>query len=381
MLREGGKSFLSVIAVAVGIFSVSLISGLGETMEGLVEDKVTEMGLGGIAVYTTDKNESIIDNDILSYVKGKVSDIKGITPLIVESGSVMVRGNSKSAVFLGVNGEIDDVFHIKILHGQLFNHADIAAKARTVIVDSEFAQEHYQRTNIVGKKLILRINSIREEFTVAAVIGSQKKGLETMAGIDLPILTYVPYTVIHELTGTNTSDKVMISCMGNLSESEVAEDTARQLGMVNGIKYKYENINSYISSLWDIVDIIKTFVGSVAGISLLVGGIGIMNSMTYTVDSRKKDIGICMALGERRRSILLRFLSEAVILCGFGGALGILLLEALAAAVNINLGIQLNIPAEILFKNISIAFLCGIIFGILPAYRASRLEPIEIIER
>ena len=111
VLREGGKSFLSVIAVAVGIFSVSLISGLGETMEGLVEDKVTEMGLGGIAVYTTDKNESIIDNDILSYVKGKVSDIKGITPLIVESGSVMVRGNSKSAVFLGVNGEIDDVFH------------------------------------------------------------------------------------------------------------------------------------------------------------------------------------------------------------------------------------------------------------------------------
>lgn len=380
VVRSRSKSLLSVIAISVGVFSVSMISSLGETVGTLVEEKVLETGLGGIAVFTDDAAMSVVNDGVLEYIENKVEGIKGITPFLLENGSTIMRGTVKKAAFIGVGSQFEDVVHVNVLYGDLFNDADIAAKARVAIVDEEFAMEYYKRANIIGKKLVFRLNGIREEFVITAVISSQKHGLESMTGMSLPTLIYLPYTTIYDISGKNTSDKIIISCAENLNESDIAAETARELGMFNNIKYKYENIDSYISGLWDMVDIVKMFVSAVAAISLFVGGIGIMNSMMYTVDSRKNDIGICIALGEKRRSIMMRFLIEAVMLCVSGGALGLGMIGLSAIGLKM-LNIDFSISWAILLKSLGTSFACGIIFGIVPAHNAARFDPIDIINK
>ena len=136
-----------------------------------------------------------------------------------------------------------------------------------------------------------------------------------------------------------------------------------------------------MDGLWDAVELVRTFVKTVSAISMAVGGIGIMNCMLYAVDARRSELGICMALGEGRRSILLRFITEAVILCLTGGLIGAGATFAVITAVNRALHVAIAIPLRAYLQSGALSFGCGIFFGLAPAFKASRLDPIHAMTR
>lgn len=379
VLRGGRKSLLSVIAISVGIFSVCLISGMGEAAANEVREKVSETGLSGITIYPSSGGYSVSQRE-LKLISG-IKDVKAVSPFIYKSGSVLKNSESHAAAFVGVNEDIKDVFNMTLLHGDFFTQSDISSSEKTAVVDDKLALELYQRTNIVGKELSFTSGAFKEKFKVVGVIRSQKQGIESMMGAKLPNIIYIPHTALNEMAENDHNDKIAVSCMAGADERSVADSITRKLSFDNNITFEYENINEYISGLWDIVDIIKLFIKGVAAVSLIVGGIGIMNSMLFTVDARRADIGVCMALGESRKSISLRFLSEAVILCILGGIIGILITLASTAAIKEIADITINIPIKVFIKCIGLSAICGCVCGIIPASRAAKLNPIDIIAR
>lgn len=380
--RGGKKSFLSIIAIAVGIFSVCLISGLGEAAADEVELRVSETGLGGITIYPdSSEQQRLISDETIDMISESVDGLKAISPFVIYTGSISQRKGTKSSAIIGVNNSISKIFNIDMLYGDYFTPEQVSSKAKVIIVDNTFAESMYERENIIGKQISVNIENIRQNFEVIGVIRSQKKGIESLAQMSLPNIIYMPYTTLNELTGHSLSDKIAISCFSSYDENTIAEEITQKLTFENQAKYVYENINGYISGLWEIIDIVKLFIKAVAAISLLVGGIGIMNCMLYTIDSRRSDIGICMALGETKRSILGRFLSESVILCACGGMLGIGLTFSAVFILRECYGLSLNIQTTTFIYSGLLSLICGLTFGIVPAYNAAKLDPIDVIIR
>lgn len=381
ILRGGRKAVLSVLAIAVGIFSVCLISGAGTLASSEIEARITETGLGGITVFPSKTGESTISKAQLDALTHEIDGLRAVTPFTIQNAALIHRGKQRSVALIGVNPAISEVFTLRLLHGRLFSQADMAADSAYLLIDTRMADLLYARENVVGKSLQLNIEGRTLRAEIIGVIASQKEGLEGMLGVSLPNLIYVPYTLLDSIAGSTQTEQIALSCFAEADPETTAEAVVRYLHLSNHTKYKYENLNRYISSLYEIMDILQVFIEGVAGVSLLVGCLGIMNCMLYTIDARSCEIGICKALGEPRSSILLRYLTEAVIICMLGSLCGISATKIILWFLKGFTGIGLHIPVRTLIQSTGLAFVCGILSGILPALRASNLDPIEVIIR
>ena len=375
----GRKNLLSIVAIAVGIFSLCFISGLGDAAAEDIRQRVSQIGLGGITIYPKTSEKYQITDDILNNIKAR-KEIRAATPFIYSAASLRCdhSKSEKTAVF-GVDSDIDDVFSMELMYGSYFSMPQVASGEKSMIIDDTLAQKLYSRDNIIGKHLTMSIDGVSGDFVVSGIIRSQKKGLESLIQIDIPTIVYIPYTTLNEMTGHSSIDKVAVSCTNNSQENNIADSIIRELYFDTGEKFAYENLNEYISGFTEIVDIVKLFINTVASIALCVGCLGVMNSRYYSVESRRTEIGICMALGESRKSLLTRFLTESIIVCIVGGVIGIAMTQASVWMLN-NIGINIDgIPKSSLIKSAAASITCGVICGILPAIKASSLEPVDVI--
>jgi len=381
ILRGGRKARLSVLAVAIGIFSVCLITAAGDVAAGEIENRIDETGLGGLTVFPSKAGECTITQEQIEMLPSYVRGLRAVTPFSMENAALTLHGKQRTVALIGVNEDIAEVFDLELLHGRMLSAADRNADTAHIVIDANLARALYERSNIIGKKLQLGMQGKTVPAEVVGIIASQKEGLESMLGFSMPSLIYIPHSFLETMTGKPQIGQIAISCFAGFEEDRVAEETARYLSLANKTKYKFENLNRYISSLTEIIGILRLFIQTVAGISLIVGGLGIMNSMLYIIDARQNEIGICKALGEPSTSILFRFLCEAVFLCLFGSAIGISSALSVTKMISMLTGLQLSIPIGTCIESSALALLCGVLSGILPAYRASRLDPIDVIIR
>ena len=380
---NGKKTILSVLAIAVGIFSVTLISAGGDLAASEIETRISETGLGGITIFPSKSGSAEISEQELSDVRQNIKGIRGITPFTIQNTMLSHRGKSRTAALIGVNEEIAEVFELQLLHGRFFTKADMLFTENTpigIVIDDVLAQILYERSNIVGKTVTLSIGGMKTEGEVIGVIRSQKRGLESMLGLSLPNMIYVPYTALLH-TDSNSAGQIAISCFGGYDENHIARQTAQYLTAINQTTYKFENLNQYISGLKEIMEILQMFLKAVAAISLLVGSLGIMNCMLYIVDARRTEIGICKALGETRHSILIRHVVESMLICLLGSCGGIIALYCTTGFLQAITGITLQVSIQNLFQSACLTLICGILSGLIPAYNAANLEPIEVIRQ
>ncbi len=198
-----------------------------------------------------------------------------------------------------------------------------------------------------------------------------------MTGVALPEIVYIPYTTLNELTGQRGVDRIAVSFFDEVREESSAKEITRELSNANDTKYQYDNVSSRLEGLREAVAVVRRFVKLISAISLAVGGIGIMNCMLYSVDARRCDIGVCMSLGESRTSILMRFLTESLIQCILGGTIGIVVTVLCVLILNRLLSLEIVIASTAYRQSALLALLCGLLFGTLPAARASALDPVE----
>jgi len=376
-LRHAGtRTALCVLAIGIGISSVSTVLTLGFAAGLKVTDELARIGVKGIAFYT--KSGHSFSDEAIAAVR-HTEGVTAVMPLTLSTGSITLRSTSSTAGILGINESLDDVFQLELLHGSLPDIQQIRAGEKIVVVEDTLAQSEYQRTNIVGKHLYVTIDGITEKMKICGVIRSQSASLSAFSGTKLPYLIYLPYTTIQNMVKVGSPDKIIAAVQDD--NPDIPDKVITRLNRQFGNQYAFENLNQYADIFSNILEIVSLLISGIASISVVVGGLGVMNAMVSSVDARTSEIGIYRALGARKHDIVGNYLCEAMLLCLTGGILGIILNTLLLFLINEITGLMLTLQVKNVALGLTASGLCGVVFGLLPAVKAARLSPIEAIRR
>jgi len=376
IFRAGTRTFLCVLAICIGISSVTVVLSLGALAGDSVQKEIERVGIGGVVFYSKSGRE--ISTQAMETI-AQTPGIHAVMPLALTTGTVYLRSIKSPAGILGIDTEIKDVFHLEVLHGALPNPSQIRNCEKIAVIDEEFAQKAYKRTNIIGKTLGVHINGNYVKLKICAVIRSQAANISMLLGGELPYLIYMPYTTLSSISHAVTPDKLVASITEEAHSSELLEQVLSGLNRCFDGNYAYENLNKYLDSFTIITDTVALLISGIAAISIIVGGLGVMNAMVAAVETRTCEIGIYRALGAKKRVIIQNFIFEAMILCLTGGVCGVLLSKIIFTIAQLLIGITIRFPWSIVGGSILTSMVCGVLFGLLPALRAARLDPIKAI--
>lgn len=388
-----GRSILTMLGIIIGISSVIMIISIGNTIKASVNDGLNSIAGGQIYLYSYGENEEGIyvefTQEDMELLQQQVKHIKAVTPQYGFWGQVTGRkGTFEGSVTAGNSG-LQYAKSESIVKGRYFTDNDYYAAKKVCVMDENSANQLFGNTNVVGMTVEIAIWNEAEEYTIIGIRENPASSLITMVeGESLNL--EVPFSSVVSSLGIyidSFSDILIVSDSAEYA-TQVAKDSVRFFENRYNVRGKnaiqVQNFSDIMSEITSILDYITIFVVLVAAISLLVGGIGVMNIMLVSVTERTREIGIRKALGARTGSILLQFLSESAIISLIGGIIGIILGIAGAAGVCAFIGsmigeVTLRIePATVLGASI-FSTAVGIFFGIYPAKKAAKLSPIEAL--
>lgn len=393
------RSFLTMLGVIIGVFSIVVLISIGE---GASKDITDSFGKDAnkimINLYNADENK-IIDYDD-AYAMFKDIDLKVLSPTIQQNGTLTYKKKSENISIFGVDKAYTESKGIKVSNGRFITDIDIKGATNGAVINEKAKEVYFKRENPVGKS----VNLAGKEYKIVGVTTNQEASMfrGVSAEIYLPITTVernYSNAVINNITITthtkeeviNVSDKIetklaayyedrreYLKTKGKNKEENEEEDSSYYGGSYNENYYIFTP-EKELKEFNKMANTFKLMLGGIASISLIVGGIGIMNIMFVSVSERTREIGIRKAIGAQRKDILTQFLIEAGVVSGMGGIIGILL----ALGVNLLIGKFTPLKPAATMSTISLAFgfsfAIGIIFGIYPANKAAKLKPIDAL--
>jgi putative ABC transport system permease protein len=378
--RARFRTLLTIFSIAIGVASVVLVLSLGDGSRSAIADQLDKIGLEGIMIYPKQtaiaQGISLQVDDALDLYRN-VDGVDKAMPVLIRYGSYKLKNWQGNALIYGVDSTMRDILKTDLLYGRLPNRMDIEASKPVAVVNSDFAEMIYKRKNIVGKRIKLIIGSYGMEFEVIGVISTRDDGLSQLLGEALPEFIYIPYSAAMELSREKSLDEIIIKSTDDKVGQRAVSYLNRKYG--NGLYFKFENINGIRDRIDNVISLIALFIGSIAAISIVVAGFGIMNTMMSATVERKREIGIYLTLGATGRDILFSFLAESAIVSAIGGVLGILLaIIPIIFATNIT-NIEFKLNAGYILIAETTAVLCGIVFAVGPASKAAAMNPIDAI--
>lgn len=381
-----GRSILTMLGIIIGISSVIMIISIGNGVRGGINSELNAMAGGQIMVYSYGSNEENIQVEFteadVEAIMEKVPNVKAVTFNLSVNGTVTGRkGTFSGSAGFGMPG-MEYASSDPLVKGRYFSESDYFAGNKVCIITESSARNLFGTTNVIGMTLDCSLFGTIQELTV---IGIRKDNASLLTGMmGTSISMEVPYTVLNSSYGfyVQVNDLLIISD-GAEHATQVATDTVRLLENRHNVRGKnaiqLQNFNDYMSQMNDILSYITIFVVFVAAISLVVGGIGVMNIMLVSVTERTREIGIRKALGARTGSILLQFLSESAIITLLGGIIGIIIGVLGAVGICSLIGFTAGISAATVLGASLFSSGVGIFFGIYPARKAARMSPIEAL--
>lgn len=396
-IRENkGRSFLTMLGIIIGISSVITIVSIGS---GLKADVMSSTETKSVAVMTDPEkspNTQLITWEDVQALKTQLgTQVTGVVNTTQVIGTVETRKGSFDAYLtLTTPDEEYDPLQYPIIRGAYFTEDDVENGSAACVLDRGSALYLFGTDDIIGMDLDVQIEDSLQTFQVKGVrdqdpevMAANEEAME-MFGMEMPVFLEVPYTVSENWgeEPENFSSLTLYLAEG-AEENKVAKEAVQLLDS----RHRNEGEELFIKqqpldmteAMGSILDGVTAFVAFVAGISLLVGGIGVMNIMLVSVTERTREIGIRKALGARTTSIIVQFLCESAIISGIGGIIGILLGAGTAGVISAleigGLSARLS-PAAVILTT---CFSCGvgIVFGIYPARKAARLSPIEALRQ
>ena len=390
------RSFLTALGIIIGIAAVITMLAIGQGSKASIKANIAEMGSNMIMISPGADMRGGVRQDASSMETLKQADyqsikedcnyISAISPTVNSSGQWIYGNNNTQSSIYGVNQDYLSIRQLKVADGEMFTDTDIKAAAKVCILGQTVVDYLFpDGSDPIGK--VVRFNSI--PFRVVGVL--QKKGYNSM-GLDQDDLVLAPYTTvmkrilaqtylggivcsaITEEASQPTQDQISEILRRNHKLKDATETTEADEDDFN-IRSQ-EEISSMMNSTMSTIIIL---LGSVAGISLLVGGIGIMNIMYVSVTERTREIGLRMSVGARGIDILNQFLIEAILLSVTGGIIGVILGVSLSLSLNAFLHIATQIEPWSIIMSFAVCTFTGVFFGWYPAKKAARLDPIEAI--
>lgn len=390
------RSFLTALGIIIGIAAVITMLAIGQGTKQSIKSNISEMGSNMIMISPGADMRGGVRQDASSMetlkqadyesIKDECNYISGISPTVNSSGQWIYGSNNTPSSIYGVNRDYLRIRQLSVADGEMFTEADIKSAAKVCVLGQTIVDNLFpDGSDPVGR--VVRFNSI--PFRVVGVL--KKKGYNSM-GMDQDDLALAPYTTVMKRILAQTYLQGIVCSAVTEEASEPAQDQISEILRRNHkLKDATDNTEAddddftirsqeEIASMMDsTMTTLTILLGSVAGISLLVGGIGIMNIMYVSVTERTREIGLRMSVGARGIDILNQFLIEAIMLSVTGGIIGVLL------GVGISLGIQslAHLPVVIepwsIIMSFAVCTFTGVFFGWYPAKKAARLDPIEAI--
>lgn len=386
--RNKLRSFLTTLGVVIGVMSVILLTSIGNGLTVFVEKQFEMLGSNLLIVSPGEiiSEEGGFNQEAaalsLSTSKLSMSDVGAIerlgyplgevAPVIEGSVDVRTDQGKRKGYSVSTTPEYSDLRNTKTTSGRFFSDSDVSSNRKVAVIGSKIAEKLFVGVSPVGKTVTLN----RIKFEVVGVAESKSSG--SFGGPDIDSSVYIPITTAKSALGQEKISYILVQAA---DKKEIERAKSKIKDVMN------KRLNAEDFSVIDQTEILKTIqtilgtltigLAGIAAISLVVGGIGIMNIMLVAVSERTREIGLRKALGATPNNILVQFLIESAILSTLGGAVGILI-GILGAA-----GIRVFFPATPALNSILLAFgvslATGIIFGVYPAKKASQLSPIEAL--
>lgn len=382
-----GRSFLTMLGIIIGISSVIMIISIGNGVKGGINNELNAMAGGQIFIYSRGSNEEGISVEFteedIAAIQGKVPNVKAVTPDWGFGGTASSRKGVFYAVCdFGMPG-LEYANSDPIVKGRYFNESDYYSAKKVCVITESSARLLFGTTNVIGMTVDFSLYGTSQEFTI---IGIRQDNASMLSGMmnSNSVSMEAPLSVVSSAYGYYIMlDSLLIISDGAEYATQVARDSVRLMENRHDVRGKdaiqVENFNDYMSAMDQILSYVTIFVVFVAAISLLVGGIGVMNIMLVSVTERTREIGIRKSLGARTGSILLQFLSESAIITLLGGIIGILIGVAGANGVCSLIGFTAKVSVGTVLGASLFSSGVGIFFGIYPARKAARMSPIEAL--
>lgn len=382
-----GRSFLTMLGIIIGISSVIMIISIGNGVKGGINSELNSMAGGQLYIYSYGDNDEGIsveftDEDVEAILE-KVPHVKAVTPKWGFSGTAAGRkGIFGATASFGMPG-LEYSSNDPVIKGRYFTENDYYSGNRVCVITENSAKVLFGTTNVIGMTFDFTMYGVTQEYTI---VGIRQDNASMLSGLMMSdtITMEAPLSVISSDYGfyVTNNDLLIISDSAENS-TQVAKDVVRLMENRHNVRGKnairVDNFNDYMSQMNQILSYITVFVVFVAAISLLVGGIGVMNIMLVSVAERTREIGIRKSLGARTCSILLQFLSESAIITLLGGLIGIAIGVAGAYGVCTLIGFTARVEVSTVLGASLFSSAVGIFFGIYPARKAARMSPIEAL--
>ncbi|RIX40953.1 MAG: ABC transporter permease [Rhodocyclales bacterium GT-UBC] len=377
------RSFLTLLGIAVGIASVILLTSIGEGIHRFVLGEFSQFGTnvitatpgktktGGSASGLPSSARPLSLEDAAALVR--LPNVVAVTPNVRGNAEVEGNGRTRRTLVYGVNADSRIVFRSTVRSGQFLPPEDAGSARAFVVLGAKVKEELFGSESPLGQRL--RIGGLH--FRIIGVM--EPKG--QFLGIDLDDTAFIPAGRAQELFNREGVDEINIAATEGVPSAIVAERIRRHLVERHGREdFTLITQEEMLKTLSNILNVLTMAVGALGGISLLVGGVGIVTIMTIAVSERTGEIGLLVALGAPRRTILALFLGEAVALSALGGLLGLLLGIGLAQLIHLALpALPVHTPLSFVILAELVAIAIGLAAGVLPARRAARLDPVEAL--
>ncbi len=364
------RSFLTMLGVIIGVAAVIVLVSIGEGTSKSVTDRIQGMGSNLVSVMIRN-NDSLTYDEVMQW-KDRTG-IQGIAP--VSSGNVSVKyGNKKYDTSLeGANDEYQQVRNHRVQQGRFIIPTDLNFRQKVVLLGTEVSRQLFGNMSPVGETVKINGNN----FKVVGLL--EEKGTESMGSNDDKVM--IPFTTAERLLNRKGVRNVYIQATGPEQVDIVVAQIDNILfkKMKDTDAYRVNNQAEMLSTVNQVTGTLTAMLGGIAGISLVVGGIGIMNIMLVSVTERTREIGIRKAIGAKRKDILRQFLIEALVVSCAGGIIGIILGIGGSRVLGSVISIQTVVSLKIMVLAFGFSVLIGIIFGLYPANKAAKLNPIEAL--
>jgi len=392
-----GRSILTVLGIVIGIGSVMMVMSIGESAQQLVLGEVQSFGPTNVFVIPgrqpkgpndaagTLLNDSLKEKDLTDLEnKANVPDAEKVIPYVFGGGNVAFESETYDATVLGSTPDIAKNFDLTVDQGRFFDSADVDSKNSVAVIGSKVANDLFAVDSPLNKKIKIKGQVLR-------VIGVlEKKGAGSLIDFDKAVIG--PYSVIGpKILGIKYFQRIIVQATSIDTIPNVITDIETTLRNNHNIDdpekddFFIQTPESIADNIKTITSILTVLLASVAAISLIVGGVGIMNIMYVSVTERTREIGLRKALGATQKNVLSQFLFEAIMLTASGGIVGIIggtvlsFLATYAAKTfaSINFPFVFSLQGAILGVGVAVGI--GLVFGIFPAYKASKKSPIEAL--
>ena len=374
------RSILTMLGIIIGVAAVIVITGLGSGMEKYMREQFESMGTDTLSVYIMGRGSQKMTVDDMQKIVDENSEyFDKMTPSVSFQGSKRVGTESMNSNVTGVSEDFADINKLDIAQGRTLQYLDIAQRTNVCVVGS-FINLKYFGGQALGEKI--KLNG--RDFTIVGVL--EEKADSTEYSADDAI--YVPYSTVSRMMNIRDVDSFTIT----FKDEEMAAEAKTTLENALTEYFNGSSDAFYVQSMSEVLDMMNqstnmliTILTLIAGISLVVGGIGIMNIMLVSVTERTKEIGIRKALGAKERYIMSQFVIEAAATSALGGIIGIVVGYILSfvdsKVIFITLGEPLTVAPTMfaILVSVGISAAIGIFFGYMPAKKAARLNPIDAL--